>query len=322
VVDNGCTLFQYIGELCRYLLNAPPHPKEGLHRLRLCCGNGLRPDIWDAFKARFRIPHIREFYAATEGNAILFNFDETPGVVGRVPWFARGLFPITTVRFDIEREVPVRGPDGLCVRCRADETGELISRIVINPMKPGQRFEGYADGRETERKILRDVFEKGDMWFRSGDLMRRDARGYFHFVDRIGDTFRWKGENVSTSEVAELLTACPGVREANVYGVAIAGADGRAGMVSLVVDGGFDIAAFRAIVRERLSGPARPLFVRLQAAIDTTSTFKQRKLDLVRDGFDPGLCGDPVFFDHPEEGCFVPVDADLHRRLNAGAFRL
>jgi fatty-acyl-CoA synthase len=322
VVDNDCTLFQYIGELCRYLVTAPPHPKEGRHRLRLCCGNGLRPDVWQPFKERFRIPHIREFYAATEGNAILFNFDDTPGVVGRIPGFARHLFPITTIRFDVEREAPVRGEDGLCIECAPDEVGELVSRIEIDPLKPGQRFEGYADKAETERKVLRDVFVTGDMWFRSGDLMRRDARGYFHFVDRIGDTFRWKGENVSTSEVAEMLTAFPGVKEANVYGVAIAGTDGRAGMVALVVDASFDLDSFRHHLRLKLASHARPLFVRLQTAIDTTSTFKQRKLDLIRDGFDPSRIGDPVYFDHPGSGRFVRIDAELHQRLNAGLFRL
>ena len=322
VVDNQCTLFQYIGELCRYLVNAPTHPKEHLHHIRLCCGNGLRPDVWQAFKDRFRIAHIREFYAATEGNAILFNFDDTPGVVGRIPRWARHHFPITNIRFDIEREAPVRGEDGLCIECDVDEIGELVSRIVIDPMKPGQRFEGYADKAETERKILRDVFVAGDMWFRSGDLMRRDKRGYFHFIDRIGDTFRWKGENVSTSEVAEMLTTFSGVLEANVYGVAIAGTDGRVGMAALVVGGDFDLDAFREHLRQRLAAHARPLFVRLQSAIDTTSTFKQRKLDLVRDGFDPARTGDAVYFDHPLSGRFVRIDEELHQRLHDGLFRL
>ena len=238
VVDNQCTLFQYIGELCRYLVNAPYDPKESQSRIRLCCGNGLRPDIWATFKDRFKIDHIREFYAATEGNAILFNFDDTPGAVGRIPRWARSFFPITSVRFDLDREAPVRGQDGLCIECDPEEVGEVVSQIIIDPLKPGQRFEGYAEKAETEKKILRDVLKAGDMWFRSGDLMRRDRRGYFYFVDRIGDTFRWKGENISTSEVAETLTVCTGVLEANVYGVAVSGAEGRAGMVAISVDRG------------------------------------------------------------------------------------
>lgn len=322
VVDNGCTRFQYIGELCRYLLNAPPHPKEGQHAIRIACGNGLRPDIWTPFKERFGIAHIREFYAATEGNAILFNFDDTPGAVGRIPRWARPVFPVTNIRFDIERETPVRGEDGLCIECDVGEVGELISQIVINPLKPGQRFDGYADKVETEKKILRDVFVAGDMWFRSGDLMRRDDRGYFYFIDRIGDTFRWKGENVSTSEVAEMLGACPGVAEANVYGIAIPGADGRAGMATIVPAEGFDLSTLRTHMHAVLSPHARPIFVRLSAELDTTSTFKQRKLDLVRQGCDPSATLDPIWFDDPASGRFVRMDAALFARLDSGAIRL
>jgi fatty-acyl-CoA synthase len=322
VVDNGCTRFQYIGELCRYLLNAPPHPKEHLHAIRICCGNGLRPDIWQPFKERFGIEHIREFYAATEGNAILFNFDDTPGAVGRIPRWARTIFPVTNVRFDIERESPVRGDDGLCIECDVGEVGELVSQIVINPLKPGQRFDGYADKVETEKKILRDVFVAGDMWFRSGDLMRRDERGYFYFIDRIGDTFRWKGENISTSEVAEALGACPGVAEVNVYGIAIPRADGRAGMATIVPAEGFDLDTLRSHIHGALSQQARPLFVRLSAALDATSTFKQRKLDLVREGCDPSATTDPIYFDDPAAGRFVRMDATLFARLNSGVIRL
>jgi fatty-acyl-CoA synthase len=322
VVDNDCTRFQYIGELCRYLLNAPPHPKEHLNAIRIACGNGLRPDIWQPFKARFGIEHIREFYAATEGNAILFNFDDTPGAVGRIPRWARTIFPVTNIRFDIEREAAVRGDDGLCIECDVGEVGELISQIVINPLKPGQRFDGYADKVETEKKILRDVFVAGDMWFRSGDLMRRDERGYFYFIDRIGDTFRWKGENVSTSEVAEALGACPGVAEATVYGIAIAGADGRAGMATIVPVKGFDLDTLRSHMHATLSQHARPLFVRFSAELDATSTFKQRKLDLVRQGCDPSATLDPIFFDDPAAGRFVRIDAALFARLNSGAIHL
>jgi fatty-acyl-CoA synthase len=322
VVDNGCTRFQYIGELCRYLVNAPVHPKEGAHQIRICCGNGLRPDVWQPFKDRFRIEHIREFYAATEGNAILFNWDDTPGAVGRIPRWARTMFPVTSIRFDIEREVPVRGEDGLCIECEVGEVGELVSQIVINPLKPGQRFDGYADKVETEKKILRDVFVAGDMWFRSGDLMRRDERGYFYFVDRIGDTFRWKGENVSTSEVAETLDTCPGVAEATVYGVKIPGTDGRAGMATVVPIHGFDLAVLRTHMHAALAPHARPLFVRLSAAVEATSTFKQRKLDLARQGFDPAATTDPIYFDDPAAGRFVRMDAALFARINSGAFRL
>ena len=170
------------------------------------------------------------------------------------------------MRFDIDREEPVRGPDGLCIECAPDEIGEVVSKIMIDPLRPGQRFEGYADRAATEKKILRDAFEKGDSWFRTGDLMRRDARGYYYFVDRIGDTFRWKGENVSTSEVSELITVFPGIVETNVYGVAVDGRDGRAGMAAIVAAADLDLAALHRHVHEKLSPFARPLFLRLQPA--------------------------------------------------------
>ena len=205
IVRWDCTLVQYIGELCRYLVNSPPHPKETAHRLRLACGNGLRPDVWPEFKKRFKIPQIVEFYAATEGNVSLFNFEGKEGAVGRLPWFVAGRFPTKVVQFDVEAQQPVRDAQGFCIECADDEPGEVIGKIISDAAKPGARFEGYATKAETDKKILHDVFEKGDVWFRTGDLMRKDKNGYFYFVDRIGDTFRWKGENVSTTEVEEAI---------------------------------------------------------------------------------------------------------------------
>jgi fatty-acyl-CoA synthase len=321
VVDHECTLFQYIGELCRYLANAPPHPKEKMHRIRLCCGNGLRPDVWVKFQARFGIPEIREFYAATEGNAIIFNCDGTVGAVGRVPKFAEAMFPIKVVRYDVEREEVVRDDDGFCIECGPDEVGELVSKILIDPMRPGQRFEGYADKAATLKKILIDAFEKGDSWFRTGDLMRRDERGYFYFIDRIGDTFRWKGENVSTSEVAETINLAPGVMETTVYGVQIPGTDGRAGMAAIVVGEGFDVEGLRRHVQAQLSPYARPLFVRLREALDSTSTFKQRKVEMVREGFDPAVVSEPLYFLDPDRGAYVPLDTALYDRIQSGQIR-
>lgn len=322
VVRHDCTLFQYIGELCRYLVNAPHHPNENRHRLRLCCGNGLRPDIWSVFKDRFGIAHIREFYAATEGNAILFNLDDTPGSVGRVPKWTSVIFPVAVVRFDIDKEEPLRGADGRCVECEPGEIGELISRIQVSPLKPSQRFDGYSDKSATEKKILHGAFKDDDMWFRSGDLMRRDARGYFFFVDRVGDTFRWKGENVSTSQVAEFISTFDSVREANVYGVPIAGREGKAGMAAMVVGGDFDLAGFRQHVYARLSPYERPLFLRLQDEIEATSTFKQRKLDLVRLGFDPSGIAEPLYFDDSSQNAYVRLDATLYERIQSGEIRL
>ncbi len=253
-IRHDCTMFIYVGELCRYLLNAPPSDKDRAHRIRLCVGNGLRPDIFSAFQARFAIRDVLEFYAATEGNVVLFNFDSHPGAVGRMPRWAAKRFPVRAVAFDIDEGVEKRDARGRCIECGVDEPGELLGEILDDPNKPAARFDGYADPAATRAKILRDVFRPGDSWFRTGDLLRRDARGYYYFVDRIGDTFRWKGENVSTTEVAETIAVFPGVLEATVYGVAVPGHDGRAGMAALVVDNvaTFDLAGLRALIAERL----------------------------------------------------------------------
>ncbi len=322
VVRWDCTLFQYIGELCRYLVNAPASPGESRHRVRLACGNGLRPDVWPAFRQRFGIPEILEFYAATEGNCTLFNFESREGAVGRLPWFLARRFPIKVVRFDVETEQPVRNAGGFCIECEANESGEVIGRILNDPAKPGSRFEGYAEKAATESKILRDVFEPGDAWFRSGDLMRKDRNGYFFFVDRVGDTFRWKGENVATSEVSETITAFPGIKEANVYGVTLPGHDGKAGMAAVVADDGLDLAALRRHLQAELPAYARPMFLRLAAGLDVTGTFKLKKGALAREGFDPAACGDPIFFDDPKAQGFVRLDPPGYDRLVAEGVRL
>jgi fatty-acyl-CoA synthase len=322
VVRWDCTLFQYIGELCRYLVNSPPHPRERTHRLRLACGNGLRPDVWPVFKERFRIPSIIEFYAATEGNVSLFNFDGKEGAVGRLPWFVARRFPTKVVRFDVEKQQPLRNEQGFCIECDDDEAGEVIGKIIKDPSKPGQRFEGYAASGETEKKILHDVFEKGDSWFRTGDLMRRDRDGYFYFVDRIGDTFRWKGENVSTTEVQEAIGEFDGILDVNVYGVQVADRDGRAGMAALVVKDGFNLALFHEHLVKRLPDYARPVFLRIRREIDVTTTFKQKKMDLAKDGFDPGATGDPIYVNDPAIKAFVRLDRPLYDRIQAAQVRL
>ena len=315
----GATMFDYIGELCRYLLNAPPSPLERGHKIRSITGNGLRPEIWREFQSRFAIPRIVEFYGATESNVAMLNYDGTVGAVGRVPDYMEWLLPSRVVRFDVEREMPVRGPDGLCIECAPDEVGEAVGGIST---RPGRQFEGYTNRGESEKKLLRDVFKKGDVWFRTGDLMRRDEHGYFYFVDRIGDTFRWKGENVSTGEVGEVLAAAPGVREANVYGVAVPGMEGRAGMAALVVDGDFDMEALPARLKARLAAYARPLFLRLSPQIAVTGTFKQRKVELVRDGFDPSVIPDPVYFLDPDSGRYELLTAARYADIVEGRVKL
>ena len=313
------TMFEYIGELCRYLLNQPESPLEKGHRVRAITGNGLRPEIWRQFQARFAIPRIVEFYGATEGNVSMLNYDGTVGSVGRVPEYLEWLLPTRVVRFDVEKEMPVRGADGLCIECGPDEVGEAVGRIST---RAGRGFEGYSDKRASEKKVLRDVMQKGDAWFRTGDLMRRDEHGYFYFVDRIGDTFRWKGENVATGEVSEALAAVPGIREANVYGVHVPGLDGRAGMAAMVVDGDFDMAALPAHLAARLPHYARPIFLRLSPAIDVTGTFKQRKVDLVKDGFDPSAIADPIYWLDPDRGSYEPLSAERYADICEGRVKL
>ena len=262
VVSHRCTLFQYIGELCRYLIKAPPCDSEKKHHLRLAIGNGLRADVWQSFETRFYIPRIIEFYAATESNFSLYNIEGEPGSLGRVPPFLAARQKLRIIKLG-DDETPLRDANGFCRTCGVDEPGETIAQI--SAAGDAAEFEGYLDRVASERKILRDVFTAGDAWMRSGDLMRKDARGFFFFVDRIGDTFRWKAENVATAEVEGAFAAIEGVVDVAAYGVAVPGYDGRAGMVALVVDDRFDISALRAQIESRLPAYARPLFLRIQA---------------------------------------------------------
>jgi fatty-acyl-CoA synthase len=321
IVRWDCTLFQYIGELCRYLLKAHASGFEDKHRLRLACGNGLRGDIWEVFQARFKIPRILEFYAATEGNFSLYNVEGKPGAIGRIPPLLAHRFPAAIVRVDMETGIPVRREDGLCVPCGRGEVGEAIGRIGTAD-SGGGRFEGYTDATETEKKILRDVLASGDAWFRTGDLMRLDEGGFFYFIDRIGDSFRWKGENVATSEVNEAVLDCLGVIDASVYGARIAGTDGRAGMAAIVVDDRFNFDGFGDHLSRRLPAYARPVFLRICMSLDTTETFKQKKQQLAREGFDPQVVKDPLYFRDPKSGAYRSIDAAAYWRILDGSIRL
>jgi len=318
VKASKATMFVYIGELCRYLVNCPPHDDERAHKLRLAFGNGLRADVWPEFQSRFRIPEILEFYGSTEGNVSLFNFDGKQGAIGRVPAYLKSQINIRLIQFDVDTEQPVRGPDGLCRPVRVGEIGEAIGEIGSDIRHD---FSGYADKAASQKKILTDVFKRGDRWFRTGDLMRQDGEGYFYFVDRTGDTFRWKGENVSTSEVEQALMEAPGVSEAVVYGVEVPGHEGKAGMAALVVDGKFDAAAFSAHVEGRLPAYAQPVFLRMIKAADTTGTFKYRKADLVADGFDPERTGATLYVRGGKAG-YAKLTAAARAKILAGETRL
>ncbi len=322
VVKFDCTLFQYIGELCRYLVNTPPCPEETKHRLRLCVGNGLRPDVWKKFEQRFSIPRILEFYAATEGNFSLYNVEGEPGAIGRLPSFLAHRFKMAIVKYDFDRGEPLRDAGGRGIRCEPDEAGEAIAKIESHAADGGRSFEGYLDRAETQKKILRDVFAPGDAWVRSGDLMRQDRRGFYYFVDRIGDTFRWKGENVAAAEAAQAIASCPGVAEANVYGVEVKGYDGRAGMAALVVDAAFDLATLRRHIETRLPDYARPVFLRITGRLEVTETFKLKKQALAAQGFDPRIIEEPIYWAGPRADTYVRLDESLYRQIVAGAIRL
>ena len=320
VVAERCTLFQYIGELCRYLLASLPQEDESQHVLRLACGNGLRAEVWGEFQQRFRIPQILEYYAATEGNFSLYNCEGRPGAIGRIPPFLAHRLPVALVKFDLDAGAPVRNASARCVRCAPHEPGEAIGQIL--DAHGSTRFEGYTDAAASSKKILRDVFAPGDAWYRTGDLMRQDEQGFFYFVDRVGDTFRWKGENVSTTEVAGVIAGCPGVMDVAVYGVSVPGTEGRAGMAALVTGEGFDLAELRRALQERLPAYARPLFLRIVTAIELTGTFKLRKQELALEGYDPARVRDAVYVDDGGRNAYVRLDDELHERLQAGVLRL
>jgi fatty-acyl-CoA synthase len=318
-----CTLFQYIGELCRYLLHAPPSTHEPEHRIRLACGNGLSPDVWDAFKNRFRIPRILEFYAATEGAISLFNVQGQRGAIGHIPPYLAHRFSPALVLHDVESGQPVRDEQGFCIRCAPNQPGEALGELAVEgPLNVGTRFDGYTTKEDSERKILRDVFVSGDAWVRTGDLMRRDDRGYFYFVDRIGDTFRRKGENVATSEVSVVICEFPGVQHASVYGVKVPGTEGKVGMAALVASDKLDLAGFRKYLEGRLPSYARPLFLRIRSEVELTGTFKYSKTELALHGYDPAASADAVYFSHSESETFVQLDKDLYELIQRGGVRL
>jgi acyl-CoA synthetase (AMP-forming)/AMP-acid ligase II len=304
--EFGATSFLYVGELCRYLLNAPVQEGERDHRLRVAVGNGLRPDIWEVFQQRFAVPVIREFYGATEGNAPTLNIEGRPGMIGR-----KGRIH-TLVRCDLESGDPIRNSEGFCESAKPGEIGLLLGRIWrVMP------FDGYVDPEDTERKILRDVFRKGDRYFNTGDLIELHEDRWLSFGDRVGDTFRWKGENVSTNEVAEILNGAEGLLEVNVYGVRVPRAEGRAGMAAVKVTADFDLETFAAFVMEQLPSYQRPLFIRLlDGEMRVTGTFKHQKVDYRREGFDPSVVRDPLYL--LRGGRYLPIDADLFARIERG----
>lgn len=307
----------YIGEICRHLLNTEPSPLERGHRLRVAVGNGMRADVWEPFQRRFGIAQIREFYAATEAPGIILNTSGRVGSIGRLP--ARHLLPMRLVRYDVDTDSHLRDERGQCIECGPGETGELLVRISDAPLSPVFEFKGYTDTKATARKVLTDVFHPGDRFYRSGDLMRVDEDGYFYFVDRIGDTFRWKGENVSTLEVAEALSKTDGIKELAVVGVQVPGMEGQAGLCAVVADGAFNTEAFWRAA-QGLPSYAQPRFVRVVSALDVTSTHKIQKSSLKAQGVDPSQVEGPVYI--RQEAGYEPLTPALWTKVLDGTLRL
>ena len=304
------TVCQYVGEICRFLLTVPPKPDDRDHPLRKMVGAGLAPEVWEQWVRRFGDQfQIYEGWGATESNTNTINVDNRIGSCGRVPFWEKT--NLRLVRYDIDTDTHPRDENGFLQLCEVGEVGEAIGMIINMPDVVGGRFEGYTSPEATEKKILRNVFREGDAWWSSGDLLRCDADGYCWFVDRMGDTFRWNSENVSTTEVADALGDYPGLDAITVYGVKVEGAEGRAGMAALVLQSGapFDPAAFWAFALERLPRYAVPLFLRIAPTTDMTGNYKLRKVDLQRQGYDTAQVQDPLFVRDDDAHTYLPLRA-------------
>jgi len=273
---NGATAFIYIGEVCRYLLNQPEQPTDRDNDIRVIVGNGMRPEIWEAFTERFGVERVAEFYGASECNIAFINALNQPRTAGVCP------LPYAVVDYDADTGRPRRGEDGRLHRVGRGEVGLLLAKITSRAP-----FDGYTDPDASEAKLVRDAFTDGDVWFDTGDLVR--SQGFMHvaFVDRLGDTFRWKGENVATTQVEGAVTEHDAVSEAVVYGVEVPGADGRAGMAAVTLHPGaaLDGAELSELLHRLLPEYAVPLFVRITDHLEHTSTFKSRKVDLRKQGY-------------------------------------
>ncbi|XP_030649993.1 very long-chain acyl-CoA synthetase-like isoform X2 [Chanos chanos] len=318
--EYNVTVIQYIGEVLRYLCNTPKRDNDKEHKVRLAIGNGVRAEVWREFLNRFGQIKVREFYASTESNIGFVNYTGKIGAVGRVNFLHRKLFPYTLIKYDTERDEPVRDSKGLCIEVPKGETGLLVSRITdIAP------FTGYARNQQhTEKKKLRDVFQKGDLYFNSGDLLMIDHDNFIYFQDRVGDTFRWKGENVATTEVSDVLTLSDFVKEANVYGVKVPGHEGRIGMAAVTIREGeqFDGTKMFSHVTRYLPLYALPRFIRIQDSVEVTATFKQMKMKLVEAGFNPALIPDPLFFLDEKEKSYIPMTREIYSSITSGHIKL
>lgn len=305
----------YVGELCRYLMDAPSSELEKGHRVKKMIGNGMRPNIWDKFKNRFGIEEVLELYASSEGNvgfSNVFNFDNT---VGFSPT------PYAIVEFDKDKNEPVRDAKGHCKRVKKGTTGLLIGKITRR-----SPFDGYTDPEKNKSVIMKDVFCKGDAYFNTGDLVRDIGFRHAQFVDRLGDTFRWKGENVSTTEVENMLTEYDKIVEAVVYGVEIPNTNGRAGMAAITLKpeaelNDTDLKEMLSCFKKCLPAYSVPVFLRIQQQVETTGTFKYQKNKLKEQAFDPSKTNERLLVCLPGADAYCDVTPEVFTNIQAYQYR-
>jgi fatty-acyl-CoA synthase len=312
VIGMQATAFIYIGEVCRYLLNQPAKATDRAHKIRVIAGNGLRPEIWDEFTRRFGIGRVAEFYAASEGNAAFINIFNIPKSTGISPT------PLAYVEYDAETGEPARDENGRVRKVPPGQPGLLIS--PVNKLSP---FDGYTDKDASEKKLVRNAFKEGDVWFNTGDVMNPQGMGHAAFADRLGDTFRWKGENVATTQVEAALGQDKNVEESTVFGVEIPDTGGRAGMAAIKLRDGveFDGSALAATVYGNLPSYAVPLFIRIVESLETTSTFKSRKVDLRKQAYggDGEEIEDPLYVLAGKEDGYVPFYPEYPKEVASGS---
>ncbi|XP_033845465.1 long-chain fatty acid transport protein 6 [Periophthalmus magnuspinnatus] len=315
-VKYNVTVVQYIGELCRYLLNQPMVPEERAHCVRLFAGSGLRSDVWKELRQRFGKIKIREGYGLTEASIGFLNYTDEVGPIGRASYFNKLSMPFELLRYDPQQYEPVRTDTGRCIKAETGEPGILVAPLTIM-----NQFLGYAGNKvQSEKKVLRDLFQPSDVYFNTGDLLLQDHQGFLYFRDRIGDTFRWKGENVSTTEVSEVLGSLDFIQEANVYGVTVPGNEGRAGMAAVVLkpESKLDGPKLFCHLVDTLPAYAWPWFLRVQVALDVTETFKQQKSKLVQEGFNPTVISDPLFFLDISLKTYIVLTPDIFQEVVSG----
>ncbi|NXD45229.1 S27A6 protein, partial [Copsychus sechellarum] len=314
------TMFLYIGELCRYLCNQACKEEDRVHEVRIALGNGIRPSVWKEFLMRFGPIKIFEFYGSTEGNLSFLNYTNKIGAVGRAGIFSKFLYSFELLKYDIWKQELIKDENGRCNKAPIGKPGLLVFQVTDDAP-----FSGYAGNKEaSEKKLLRNVFVEGDVYLDTGDLLVMDEDGFLYFSDRVGDTFRWKGENVATSEVAEIIGMMDFVQEVNVYGVSIKNYEGRTGMAAIVLKcyHTFNGERLYKHVEDFLPSYAQPRFVRIMDVMQITATFKHQKTHLANEGFNPEIVSEPLYFMYEPARSYIPLTREIYQKVISGEIRL